>query len=78
MLSKVARDILPVNKSRNRLELVRVTAKVVRCLGNPFVIHKAMMPGRSTGHIAQFYVSVSLGWNADMNTAITVLRLTSR
>jgi hypothetical protein len=55
-----------------------VTAKVVRCLGNPFVIHKAMMPGRSTGHIAQFYVSVSLGWNADMNTAITVLRLASR
>jgi len=41
-------DIGTAHKNRNRLKLVRITAKIVWRLGNPFVFHRAiMLKGRS-------------------------------
>jgi len=48
VLSQMTSDIGTAHKNRNRLKLVRITAKIVWRLGNPFVFHRAiMLKGRS-------------------------------
>lgn len=53
LLSQTRRDIGPANKGSNCFELVCVTAKVIRRLGHPFVIHEAIMPKSQKSRVPQ-------------------------